>query len=451
MTMRTAGKSKAEAISVIQRGNSSGASSKNKRADAWQGFYTALMSLKSCPSSSCGTPSTALTEASLSEIGSSHGSSSPRKLCRDTELDEDASDMDMDASDMEASEIDEIAEDSEFTQSLSSHCTRRRPNRRRRARGGRRSAARRARRRAEAAMCDLIDEELTAGGRCPESLPSSREVVLLSDLGFESGVVLGGCPAQSKVPNTPTKYQGPPYNSEFETPAQTSTHPCSFVDTISASGDASARAFVPTCMSTAAPGTVRCDPTSQCTIPANPDRDACASPCASRAHLIREGPAQPGSACLPSGTAWAMPLELRSPQQAPNLIPFASPQDVTIHGSCVLLLTSPCHAWPAPAASTVSTSPMAAMAGAILSDLPVAAASLGSVASTSPMTAPVHTVSMSPMPTSGQCSAVGSASMVGADSRAADTLRSWLQASGLPPAADIVAQLQAAAPDFYED
>mmetsp|Transcript_30361 Transcript_30361/g.49487 ORF Transcript_30361/g.49487 Transcript_30361/m.49487 type:complete len:453 (-) Transcript_30361:64-1422(-) len=452
MTMHTASNAKAEAISVIQGGSEIEAISKNKRADAWQGFYTALMSLKSCSTSSCGTPSTAVTEASWSEIGSSHGSSSPRKLRGDTELeDEDVSDMD--ASDMDASDIDAIdEEDSELMQDSPSKRTRRRPNRRRRTRGGRRSAARRARLRAEAAACATIDEELTAERSCPCSSPSSRDVVLLSDLGFVSPTVYGGCLAQSKMPNTPADYQGNLCNSKFGTPARTSTGPCNAVGTLSTGADASARVPAPTSMPTAVPGSVWSDQTIQCsTTPASPHPNAGARPCAVVASMIRESSVQPGSACLPSGAAWPMPLEPRSPQQAPNLIQVAAPTNLAPNGSCAVLLIPPCHAWLSPAGGMVSTSSVTAPAGSMVSISPMTVPA-GGMMSTSPMTAPAGgMMSTSPMTAPGQCSSSGGTSMACAGSRSADALRSWLQASGFPPAADIVAQLQAAAPDFYED
>mmetsp|Transcript_122466 Transcript_122466/g.224552 ORF Transcript_122466/g.224552 Transcript_122466/m.224552 type:complete len:363 (-) Transcript_122466:54-1142(-) len=362
MTMHTASNAKAEAISVIQGGSEIEAISKNKRADAWQGFYTALMSLKSCSTSSCGTPSTAVTEASWSEIGSSHGSSSPRKLRGDTELeDEDVSDMD--ASDMDASDIDAIdEEDSELMQDSPSKRTRRRPNRRRRTRGGRRSAARRARLR-DAAACDTIDEELAPASGVA-SLPSSRDVVLLSDLGLLSPSVTGGCAAESKMPAMPADSRGAPCYSTVGAHANTNAGPGHPASTGS---DASARIPAPQSMSNASQEAVF---PACCGIP-RPQANICAGL---------------SSTWIPGTPA------------APN-------------GPCAILLISPCHAWSAPAGSIVSTSPMTTAQGG-------------------------------PAP---------NVAMAGAGSRSADTFRSWLQASGLPPAADIVAQLQAAAPEFYED
>mmetsp|Transcript_157878 Transcript_157878/g.274069 ORF Transcript_157878/g.274069 Transcript_157878/m.274069 type:complete len:363 (-) Transcript_157878:81-1169(-) len=354
MTMGTACDLKSNAIALIQRGDGMASSSTTKSADAWQGFYTALMSLKSCSHPSCGTPSTAMTEASLSEIGSSHGSSSPRKFGGDIEMEDDASDTDM-------SDMDPAEEDSDLVPSPSSKRGRRR-NRRRRTRGGRRSAARRARLR-DAAACDTIDEELAPASGVA-SLPSSRDVVLLSDLGLLSPSVTGGCAAESKMPAMPADSRGAPCYSTVGAHANTNAGPGHPASTGS---DASARIPAPQSMSNASQEAVF---PACCGIP-RPQANICAGL---------------SSTWIPGTPA------------APN-------------GPCAILLISPCHAWSAPAGSIVSTSPMTTAQGG-------------------------------PAP---------NVAMAGAGSRSADTFRSWLQASGLPPAADIVAQLQAAAPEFYED
>mmetsp|Transcript_150546 Transcript_150546/g.273946 ORF Transcript_150546/g.273946 Transcript_150546/m.273946 type:complete len:359 (-) Transcript_150546:155-1231(-) len=350
MMMGIASDSKAAAISVIQSGVVMGSSSTNKSADAWQGFYAALMSLKSCSHPSCGTPSTAMTEASLSEIGSSHGDSPSRKLGRDTEMEEDMSDTD-------ASDIDPIEEDSDLIQSPSSKRSRHR-NRRHRTRGGRRSAARRAKlRAAAAAACDKIDEE-PAPSSVAASVPSSQ-FQLLSDLGLHPPTVTVECPAESKMPDMPAGSPGPVCFTQVSAHAvHSSAGPGNLVGT--------------------SPGTASAGSDASARIPAIP---LVSSPCF--AH-----------------------------QQLPNFIPATSTAHLAPHGSCAVLLISPCHAWSAPA---------------------------GGIVSTSPMTAP-----------GGPCSSANVA-MAGAGSQSADALRSWLQASGLSPAADIVAQLQAAAPEFYED
>mmetsp|Transcript_7106 Transcript_7106/g.12960 ORF Transcript_7106/g.12960 Transcript_7106/m.12960 type:complete len:356 (-) Transcript_7106:38-1105(-) len=355
--MDFASNSKAAALSVIQGGDEKAAKSANKSADAWQGFYTALMSLKSYPHPSCGTPSTAMTEASLSEIGSSHGALSPRKLSFDIETDED------DMSDMDASDVDLLEEEcSDLIPSAASKRTRRRAHRRRRTRGGRRSAARRARLR-DAAACDTIDEELAPASGVA-SLPSSRDVVLLSDLGLLSPSVTGGCAAESKMPAMPADSRGAPCYSTVGAHANTNAGPGHPASTGS---DASARIPAPQSMSNASQEAVF---PACCGIP-RPQANICAGL---------------SSTWIPGTPA------------APN-------------GPCAILLISPCHAWSAPAGSIVSTSPMTTAQGG-------------------------------PAP---------NVAMAGAGSRSADTFRSWLQASGLPPAADIVAQLQAAAPEFYED
>mmetsp|Transcript_150545 Transcript_150545/g.273939 ORF Transcript_150545/g.273939 Transcript_150545/m.273939 type:complete len:455 (-) Transcript_150545:155-1519(-) len=446
MTMGTACDLKSNAIALIQRGDGMASSSTTKSADAWQGFYTALMSLKSCSHPSCGTPSTAMTEASLSEIGSSHGSSSPRKFGGDIEMEDDASDTDM-------SDMDPAEEDSDLVPSPSSKRGRRR-NRRRRTRGGRRSAARRARLRAAHSMgCDKIDEE-PASDTAFASLPS-RDVVLLSDLGFESPHVTGGCQAQSKMPIT-IDSPGPSCSSKTAPDVFcTSARPCNSagVDTGGETTyDASARVPAPTSLLTTSP-------------------QAMTSPCCVRAQFS----AHTGSA------TW--PVEPSLQQHAPNLM-SATPTtqerpnggtQLLPNGSCAFFFVSPCHAWAASSGGLVTTSPMTAPggpysvapAGGTASTPPMmapagpcAAAPAGSVVSPSPTTAPGGPCSMPPaggiMSTSpttapgGLCSSA-SVAVAGAGSRSADILRSWLQASGLPPAADIVAQLQAAAPEFYED
>lgn len=336
MTMGFASNSKAVAISVIQGGDALAARSANKSADAWQGFYTALMSLKSCSHPSCGTPSTAMTEASLSEIGSSHGGVSPRKLSFDIEMEDDMSDIDV-------SDGDLIEEGCELVLSADSKRARRRGNRRRRTRGGRRSAARRAKLRA-AAACDTIDEELATTGVAANA---PRDVVLLSDLGFDSPSMTGVCPAESRMPAIPAVSQGTPYYSKVVAHANAAAGP-------NIGSDASARIPTPTSTSYAS------------------QEATCA-------------------------TSWV--------QGTPYL-------HMPPYGSCAVLCISPCHSCAAPVGGIVSTSPMAAQIG----------------------TRSTETVTMA-----------------GAGSPSADILRSWLHASGLPPAADIAAQLQAAAPEFYED
>jgi len=373
MMMGIASDSKAAAISVIQSGVVMGASSTNKSADAWQGFYAALMSLKSCSHPSCGTPSTAMTEASLSEIGSSHGGSSSRKLGRDTEMEEDMSDTD-------ASDIDPIEEDSDLIQSPSSKRSRHR-NRRRRTRGGRRSAARRAKlRAAAAAACDKIDEE-PAPSSVAASVPSSQ-FQLLSDLGLHPPTVTVECPAESKMPHMPTGF------------TQVSAH------AVRSSAACPAESKMPD-------------------MPAGSPGPVCFTQVSAHAVHSSVGPGNfVGTASAGSDASARIPtIPLVSSQcclhqQLPNFIPATSTAQGAPHGPCAVLLISPCHAWGAPA---------------------------GGIVSTSPMTAP-----------GGPCSSANVA-MAGAGSQSADALRSWLQASGLPPAADIVAQLQAAAPEFYED
>mmetsp|Transcript_13260 Transcript_13260/g.23908 ORF Transcript_13260/g.23908 Transcript_13260/m.23908 type:complete len:459 (-) Transcript_13260:135-1511(-) len=458
--MDFASNSKAAALSVIQGGDEKAAKSANKSADAWQGFYTALMSLKSYPHPSCGTPSTAMTEASLSEIGSSHGALSPRKLSFDIETDED------DMSDMDASDVDLLEEEcSDLIPSAASKRTRRRAHRRRRTRGGRRSAARRARLRAAHSMgCDKIDEE-PASDTAFASLPS-RDVVLLSDLGFESPHVTGGCQAQSKMPIT-IDSPGPSCSSKTAPDVFcTSARPCNSagVDTGGETTyDASARVPAPTSLLTTSP-------------------QAMTSPCCVRAQFS----AHTGSATWPVEPSLqqhapnlmsATPTTQERPNGGTQLLPNGSCAGTQLlpNGSCAFFFVSPCHAWAASSGGLVTTSPMTAPggpysvapAGGTASTPPMmapagpcAAAPAGSVVSPSPTTAPGGPCSMPPaggiMSTSpttapgGLCSSA-SVAVAGAGSRSADILRSWLQASGLPPAADIVAQLQAAAPEFYED
>mmetsp|Transcript_68797 Transcript_68797/g.119469 ORF Transcript_68797/g.119469 Transcript_68797/m.119469 type:complete len:388 (+) Transcript_68797:77-1240(+) len=387
MAVGIASSSKAEAISVIQGGGDSASSSKNKSADAWHGLYVALMSLKSCSHPSASTSSTATTEASLSEVGSSHGGSSPRKPWGDYEQEEDASD------------VDPTEVDGEFVNASTSKRTRRRAHRRRN-RGGRRSAARRAKVTALAELqgCDTIEEEFALCNVAPSPL-ASRDVVLLSDLHLG----LGSATDQQKV-SAAADFPGSPCRSRAGPQANSSP---SNIFGIKATGtDASARVPVPLSMPIASS-----EPTSPCRLLcASPITDMCASPSAGFSTFRGEASIRTGSAHLPSSAAW--PIELTpTKHSAPNAVPVTPTKHLAPDRATAALPGPPCHAWAASAGGIVSTSPMAA-----------------------------------PGPCSPSNTAFG-----GAGSQSADKLRSWLQASGLPSAADIMAQLQAAAPDFYED
>jgi hypothetical protein len=78
----------------------------------------------------------------------------------------------------------------------------------------------------------------------------------------------------------------------------------------------------------------------------------------------------------------------------------------------------------------------------------------GGIISTSPFNTgtPVNAVmSQSPSWPGPQCAVAEAHAVDPAGSPAADALRSWLAASGLPPCGDLAWQLQAVAPETYED
>mmetsp|Transcript_44597 Transcript_44597/g.83758 ORF Transcript_44597/g.83758 Transcript_44597/m.83758 type:complete len:433 (-) Transcript_44597:81-1379(-) len=419
----TTGVSVAQASS--EHRSSSEAGTENRSADAWFGFCSALVNLKSSSLSSSTTSSTATTEASLSEVGSSHGGLSPRPAAVDGEAEASASapsdasrttSSGKSGSAAEAKAVQE-GEPAEFEPPSSPSGRSRRARRRRRTRGGGRGGV------ANHGIADAegfgpIDEEFSQGGS-PSRHRSARDVVVLSDLclGLESPGMSGGCPSPSKLPSAPAQADlpGSPCRARPGPGGIMSTSLTSPLATMTAvASDASARVpAAPSPLLLASSEVAWTNPSSPCRTRASPFGIVSTSPCtgpatftgeASTRSLLGVGAQSPCSA--------TQPAQSRLQELAPSTMEMTPPaSNSTTEGSYSTMLSSPCRARAAPT-------------GGIVSTLPV--------------------IGQGPSSPAGMAAA-------GAGSRSADTLRSWLHASGLPSAADVVAQLQAAVPESYED
>lgn len=417
-----------EKICIAQAGDgASEASSENRSADAWFGFYAALMSLK--PSSSS-TSSTTTTEASLSEVGSSHGGQSPRPpvAWADVEVETVVPATSADATrapnlskaavNLEVSTVqeDEPAQsETSLEPGLASPSGRsRRARRRRRTRGGGRGGG-------SMGMAGLegfgpIDEEYALGAGVGRSRPG-RDVVVLSDLclGLDSPAMSGGCPSPSKLPSTQADFPGSPCRANSGPAGIMSTSLCNAVATMTATSptDASARVPAPSPLLLSSPEVAWATPASPCRTRASPLGIVSTSPYTGPTTFAGEASTRSPPRCGAQhlGTASSQPAQSRLRAVAPNGIETTAATNAATDGSYSAMLSSPCRTRAAPTGGIVSTSPL---------------------------------MSQGPSSPDGAVTA-------GAGSRSADTLRSWLHASGLPSAADVMAQLQAAAPESYED
>lgn len=260
-----------------------------------------------------------------------------------------------------------------------------------------------------------IDEEFSHGVS-PSRQRSDRDVVVLSDLclGLDSPSISGGWPSPSKLPSMQAQADlpGSPCRARPGPGGIMSTSLTSHLATMTRASDASARVpAAPSPLLLASNEVAWTNPSSPCRTRASPFGIVSTSPCMDRATLTGEastrsalgiGSQSPGSATKPA--------QSRLQELAPSSLEMSSPaSNSATEGSYGTMVSSPCRARAAPTGGIVST-----------------------------------------LPVIGPSSPAGVAAN-GAGSRSADTLRSWLHASGLPSAADVVAQLQAAAPESYED
>lgn len=387
----------------------------SRPADAWHGFFSALLKLKSSSHTCSTASSTATPDAPLSEVGSSHGGFSPRRWA-DEEIEADtgpgvnpyrAASISKHVGKAVAATQDEGEEEMEPIEepgAPSPSKRSRRGNRRRRTRG----KARVATNGANAGISDLegcapIEEEVTSGS-LEMRKSSQRDVVVLSDLclGLDSPAIIGVCPSPSKL-SAQAEFSGSPCHARAGSGRVQSTRLKGVIDTCAAASDASARDPASSHMQLSSPDVHWADQASPCRNSATPLGVLSPSSCQGFATFPGFDSHTPGS------TAWSMQTRLQD--LAPSPIKVGTAAHLNTESPYSAMLSSPCRGWSAPAGGIVSTSPMSAV---------------------------------------GPSSPAG-ATFAGAGSRSADTLRSWLYASGLPSTSDLVAQLQAAAPEVYED
>lgn len=296
----------------------------------------------------------------------------------------------------------------------------RRARRRRRTRGARGAAG------ANVGYADFegfgpIDEESSQSGVVSRHC-SGRDVVVLSDLclGLDSPAMIGGCPSPSKLPSTQADFPGSPCRARPGPGGIMSTSLTNNVATMGAC-DASARVPSSSPLHMASPEGASSPlllsslevawaaPASPCRTRTSPFGIVSTSPYAGPAAFTGEASARSPLASGPQSPCRVAQQAQSRLQELAEMNPPA--QNSATEGSYSAVLSSPCRARAAPTGGIVSTSPLMVQ---------------------------------------GPSSPAGVA-VAGAGSRSADTLRSWLHASGLPCAADVVAQLQAAAPESYED
>lgn len=443
---------KMAALSLVQGAAGNEGCCASKSADAWQSFIAALIKMKSSSHGSSAASSTATPDAALSEVGSSHGGLSPRRCWADEEVDEtpagelgtlaleEVTTSQEDQEDQEVNDDDYVGVDNCIESEQSSPKKRsrrgnRRGPRRRRTRGGRAAASGATAGNADTECFDAVNEEVHVGsgaGRpCSERAMherdrpcSERDVVVVGDLllgldapattGLDATATTAGCqsPAQPSGAQADSPLRAEPAGILSTPPRAPELSPL----LLDSQEVAWTTPMVPHQPYSSPLASVSPSPSFYTSPPGMGSQSGCtgnAQACLGTGIIACTTPLfYTGDATLVGQPSAGMPVGvcMQSPGLVHNAGQAAPFTNLAYEASHRAMLSSPCRAWEAPTGGIVSTLPM---------------------------------VSTGPYSPAG--------AIAGAGSPSADILRSWLHASGLPSTADLVAQLQAAAPDVYED